>query len=751
MWKFIFIFATCVAFSGGVDIVEDTMDYIKKGQDSMKLSPNEEGILVVGNTGSGKSTLVHYIAANASWIESLQPEDPEAINYDVKDHYDDGPEQISSTVSRTIIPELVIDHKEYAWYDCPGFSDSRNSSIEIATTYFVKRVVDNIKSLKIVFVVNHGSVLKDYDRNDFDVMIRHGVTLLRQMERYKPSVALVVSKNPSVRTLGMSTTEITEESAINAAGKFISDYRLVHKDKPESAEKMKLIDALLQVDQKGKYNRIGIFFRPNAVGTFDKIPKLAAGRESLRKLIFNNIEFTKTQPSDFGYTLSERAELDVQNMTKLVNKNITKTLSRIDKVLAKELDVRSSKIYSMYRRRDYFNGALDEYQSLENNVSNVSPRELMTRVRELCSKVNVSINHNDLQNLMNQQRHMNILSLISNNAIVMSSSEWAEKLKLTKAKVNDGTNWNNFLVYLYELMSSYQVQKRPESYNVKDVSDWGVQDKPQGLYIHANNFDAFLKKHVGFYELLKDFNMKKKDYEDLNEIIRVTVQTRADNHCDGNTLVVSGEFVRITDINLTTCDNIVNVHVLAQNTFFVDESLRFEGIAAFAVIANVWNVVRKLSIDLTGTDVTATPPKNVNGTFERPFGVAGKPGAAGNNGANFFGFANEIVGEELEINISGGKGGRGQDGSHAYPEAPAYDLSPGTEYNSLYGYDVLASNQYKYRKIDGLREDSESTWLFKLVVCKADDGYESSYTLYARQCCKDDGLAGKGTHEVIVE
>lgn len=64
-----------------------------------------------------------------------------------------------------------------------------------------------------MFVVNHGSVTPGYDRKDFDTLMKHGVSLLRQMDRFVRSVALIVSKTPSVRNRGVRMFDVPEISS----------------------------------------------------------------------------------------------------------------------------------------------------------------------------------------------------------------------------------------------------------------------------------------------------------------------------------------------------------------------------------------------------------------------------------------------------------------------------------------------------------------------------------------------------------
>lgn len=92
-----------------------TLKFLQTWQDSLRPTNNPEVFLLVGNSGCVKSTLIHYVAADASKIESLEPADGKAINFAVKDHYDTDAADVSSTVSRTNVPELVNDDSGHTW------------------------------------------------------------------------------------------------------------------------------------------------------------------------------------------------------------------------------------------------------------------------------------------------------------------------------------------------------------------------------------------------------------------------------------------------------------------------------------------------------------------------------------------------------------------------------------------------------------------------------------------------------------
>lgn len=140
------------------DQAGNSLQFINNAQTQLKLTSESKIVLLIGNTGSGKSTLAHYVAGDYSKLFSVEPSDGE-MYYTVYDGLDPNIDAASSTtVSRTLVPEMLIDESKFVWYDCPGFGDTRNTTVEIATTFLIKSVIENALNVKIVLVVNHGSL-----------------------------------------------------------------------------------------------------------------------------------------------------------------------------------------------------------------------------------------------------------------------------------------------------------------------------------------------------------------------------------------------------------------------------------------------------------------------------------------------------------------------------------------------------------------------------------------------------------------
>ncbi|XP_047735985.1 uncharacterized protein LOC125177728 [Hyalella azteca] len=135
--------------------ISKTFQLLDEGEEKIQLSERYKNItLILGNTGTGKSTFLQWFAGDNNKLLAKRERGKSGAFL-----IEDGNRIGNSTLkSMTIFPELVVHTgTDDAYYDCPGFSDTRSTSMEIATTYFIKKVADYAEYVKLIFVVNHSS------------------------------------------------------------------------------------------------------------------------------------------------------------------------------------------------------------------------------------------------------------------------------------------------------------------------------------------------------------------------------------------------------------------------------------------------------------------------------------------------------------------------------------------------------------------------------------------------------------------
>lgn len=717
------------------DSVGSTFEFINQVQRNLKLTNNPNVILVIGNSGSGKSTLVHYIAADYSKLVSLEPVGDET-EYKIHDELD--PEIgniLSTTVSRTLVPELIIDEKKNVWYDCPGFGDTRNQTVEIATTFMIKSAIENALSVKIVLVVNYASVTESYDRFDLERLMTRATQLINNIDRYKNSVSLVVSKAPPYWMKGRRPIEIFEESVKKSTANYMSKYRLVQQEKGSNEKKIHLVDALLKKTSSGDYPKISVFWRPSDAGAFNTIGKMIDGRQKIRNSILEQSSYTEIQQNDFGFPLTNGAQIHIANMARHTIADISTLLTNIDNRVLNALEQKIESIDSFHDRLELLVIGERSIQIINNKVATL--KQLTDRFAGLIKSLNITAMNTELNRIDKHEKNLNILKSIVHTGIIFPIRDWVAVSNRAIDFVTTEHTWSSFLVQVYEFFASYEVQNNIAVYNVANLSDWGSLNRPQGLRIVASNFNEFTKRFPGS----TGATLTTSKLKELNEIIEITLRSPVHYECDGETMTIKGKFVKSSDIQPAMCpsNRISKINVFVVSTFYVDNDLRLNGFKGLNIFGNKWKILRATTFNLSGFDGESQERPQFSGT-------AGNPGNAGTNAGNFVGLSNELInGESLTVKLHGGNGASGQDGTGSSDVEASFTRREHHKMVPFMQYDM--TNFYKdFLKEKGYDAEfirSESRIKYYAVLAGGKENI-LRFRIYPEHCCGQTGLGGPG-------
>ena len=249
-------------------------EHVNKNKGIIDDSKGKDVVLLVGNTGSGKSSLAAYL----SGIPLMFDEEDEIISLqnpnNEKIAIGDGLDSVTS------LPVPVpVANTDLVLYDLPGLLDSRGVPYDVLTAAFLKNIAENARKVRFVFVESVDSLttargelfkaLLDKARNVFDVNVINSM--------------FVVTKTPHAMS-DHKKNQINSLIHDMFDGQFVRDngnHFVERKKGIDPAEKEHLIQAICQLNGT-HYDKAN---RPLDVGSL-----YSADAQSRLQLIFDDVK-----------------------------------------------------------------------------------------------------------------------------------------------------------------------------------------------------------------------------------------------------------------------------------------------------------------------------------------------------------------------------------------------------------------------------------------------------------------------------
>lgn len=123
-------------------------------------------VLVIGDSGTGKSTAVNYLAGCTMREVSI----PMGVGSRTKKHVIVDPQsQIpeimpighNRTCSKTLIPVVGVSQSGIVFCDCPGFQDSRGPEINISNAVNIRNIIQAAKFAKVLVLIPYATIRID--------------------------------------------------------------------------------------------------------------------------------------------------------------------------------------------------------------------------------------------------------------------------------------------------------------------------------------------------------------------------------------------------------------------------------------------------------------------------------------------------------------------------------------------------------------------------------------------------------------
>jgi hypothetical protein len=171
---------------------------------------NREIVLILGNTGAGKSTFTNYIMGKQMREAQVQGSLRKGFICD------DAVVEIGHGFeSKTAYPHTVYDHSARVTYcDCPGFLDTRSVLHDLSNTYAIAKVAKVARAIKgVVYVMSYHSLSADRGRAVESMMLMLQSLFAGKAEYHLHSVMLLVTKVPVDTSVEMLRDHLLEKDS----------------------------------------------------------------------------------------------------------------------------------------------------------------------------------------------------------------------------------------------------------------------------------------------------------------------------------------------------------------------------------------------------------------------------------------------------------------------------------------------------------------------------------------------------------
>ncbi|XP_065208851.1 uncharacterized protein LOC135837487 [Planococcus citri] len=621
----------------------------------------DEATLILGNTGVGKTIFTQRIVGYEASLQSVE----DGLDYTIIKTNNNEKNDKSFITSDTVFPEQFKDNSTGAvYYDLPGFLDTRGAANDITTTYFIKKIVDNVKRVRMLLLINHTSLTNTGTRDDFILLLLHVTKFVKNIDKYKDGIVLIATK--------VQYPQKSDENVISSIAAFIKKAKNDLQQKPNSnvyyTNVIKLLDILLQQDGN-TYPKIAISRSPDQKGLLSEIPIVQENIKKLKNML-SKMKFIEKNNSDFGYIIPKKSLIDIDNIMDEIGRNAAASAREISKEVQKYLSAEEERFYDISKLYNLTSTRHDELQKLKEKSNN--HREIEKCVREVDNgAASMNITSVNQKKLITYGDYLSFLHEVSDHAI-NNEFKCADGLQDVLQFSYRSKKWYHFLNKLYERLSGYEIQSdtlnSPCSSFADHVLNHIESKKNSEFKIDLVALKKCYPNYESEFEDIKSIIVDKPKLEALGKVLRMTLKINLSCTCDHDKLVIKGQYVKIGDV-----PNIQKAHcigkpkfteIFALNEIFINEDLDKTGAAQLSIVAPVWNIQGTRRITLDGESAKAHYSATASdGTGLGDRGTDGSPGLPGGPAGNFFGLGDTFKSlQGLTISVRGGNGGPGQNG-----------------------------------------------------------------------------------------
>jgi len=272
----------------------DTDDIFTIGVAASQGAENQEVLMFVGNTGTGKSTCINDLMGCP--IRRIPKEHlgvTDKVGLDLLIAENPATSVGHHNISKTSLPIVIPDKKnKFAYCDCPGFKDTRGRAVEIYNAMSIIDVIRRSKSVKGFLLFIDCSDLKSQRGKSIIDNIRFLWKLLGKFTPHERAVLFVITKADLAKDKLPDIKEVLKQS--------IREIALDHEnEKPFRKFCEEIFNSGIFDDKLGDRVRI---YDPSSRNT-------AQERADFVQLIRGLTHVTNVKPDQYGYPVSDKVEM----------------------------------------------------------------------------------------------------------------------------------------------------------------------------------------------------------------------------------------------------------------------------------------------------------------------------------------------------------------------------------------------------------------------------------------------------------
>lgn len=595
----------------------EILTFLNENIKSLQWANSKELILILGETGSDKILLSMFLIN-----EKLTIIDNQTFT---------GSFGLIEKHSTIIAPQLITDTESFLdHYVLPDLSSTIGVKYDISISYYIHRLLKFAEKLKYVFtidylVVKDGLNLTVDKKNKIKEFISNAIKLMGNVNVLRNSIALVIMNVD----LNVDRKEVMDNV-----------YYVFESTKSENnlkSEQIVFIDILMQ-KTGGEFDRMALFRRPTKTGPVRNIPSMQKNKDEISSIIYNSIKYSSTNDIDFGNILPKRSRYILSALINEVRERLIAALLDFGDQVERYFNIQRSKsndLGILYRKSN----------EIFQKFAQINTVDLMLFSKQLIDLVNsldFDISLSNLNIILEYIKLGEFLASVSSSSksfsipnVLMKTTQYFNKTQTVYASALE----------FQRILSNHEVQRDASKHRINRMNEINVRE--------------ILYK----FNMTTNYNMMSESTELFESVYNVTLKNGLDFTCSSDVLVVKGNIVQVSEVVRLECINSAkSVHIFATNKLIIDVDFVKRG-ALVAFIAPLWEVIDKRKINLDGKEGEEHPPHSE--TDENGNGVDGKHGNPGQQGGFFFGIGETFVNDDqLEIHVSGGKGGNGQRGGN---------------------------------------------------------------------------------------